>query len=202
MNSLPKDHKALLEFLRSHQAVPLTDGVIAEKRVDVFQGKALIELLMQESTRSKFASLDIKERRDAIEVLQTLLDAGAFIPVRGSGGRNYMPSMSRRWADESEYAWIFEGSVMYNLLIGLAIIAAVMVIFMYPLWPSSLKVVGWYFTMALASFVLFIIVLAIIRLVLFVITFFALKPGIWLFPNLFADCGFFESFVPLYSWNN
>jgi len=29
---------------------------------------------------------------------------------------------------------------------------------------------------------------------------FAVPPGIWLFPNLFEDVGFFESFVPLWAW--
>ncbi|KAJ2101225.1 Translocation protein S62 [Coemansia sp. RSA 922] len=24
--------------------------------------------------------------------------------------------------------------------------------------------------------------------------------GLWIFPNLFEDVGFFESFVPLYAW--
>jgi translocation protein SEC62 len=45
-----------------------------------------------------------------------------------------------------------------------------------------------------------IAVIAVVRLILFVITMFAVPPGIWLFPNLFEDVGFFESFVPLWGW--
>ncbi|KAJ2561930.1 Translocation protein S62 [Coemansia sp. RSA 1836] len=28
----------------------------------------------------------------------------------------------------------------------------------------------------------------------------AAPQGLWIFPNLFEDVGFFESFVPLYGW--
>jgi translocation protein SEC62 len=55
-------------------------------------------------------------------------------------------------------------------------------------------------SIALLAFIGGIAVLAVIRLILFVITMFALPPGIWLFPNLFEDVGFFESFVPLWAW--
>jgi translocation protein SEC62 len=51
------------------------------------------------------------------------------------------------------------------------------------------------------GFIGFLIVLAIIRLIVFAITVFTHKPGIWLFPNLFEDVGFFESFVPVWAWH-
>jgi translocation protein SEC62 len=27
------------------------------------------------------------------------------------------------------------------------------------------------------------------------------KPGVWLFPNLFADVGFIDSFIPVWGWH-
>ena len=42
--------------------------------------------------------------------------------------------------------------------------------------------------------------MAIFRLILFVITMFAVPPGLWLYPNLFEDVGFFDSFKPLWGW--
>jgi len=42
--------------------------------------------------------------------------------------------------------------------------------------------------------------LAIVRLILFLVTIVAASPGIWLYPNLFEDVGFFDSFKPLWAW--
>jgi translocation protein SEC62 len=58
----------------------------------------------------------------------------------------------------------------------------------------------WYLSVASLGFIGAIAVLAVVRLLLFIVTMFAFPPGIWLFPNLFEDVGFFESFVPLWAW--
>lgn len=58
----------------------------------------------------------------------------------------------------------------------------------------------WYLSVACLGFIGAIAVLAVVRLLLFMVTMFAVPPGIWLFPNLFEDVGFFESFVPLWAW--
>ena len=46
-----------------------------------------------------------------------------------------------------------------------------------------------------------LMVIAVIRLIFWVITIVAVPPGIWIFPNLFADVGFVESFIPLWAWD-
>jgi translocation protein SEC62 len=43
--------------------------------------------------------------------------------------------------------------------------------------------------------------MAIFRLILFVVTMFAAPPGLWLYPNLFEDVGFFDSFKPVWAWH-
>ena len=42
--------------------------------------------------------------------------------------------------------------------------------------------------------------MAIFRLILFAVTMFAVPPGLWLYPNLFEDVGFFDSFRPVWGW--
>ena len=71
---------------------------------------------------------------------------------------------------------------------------------LFPLWPPVLRTAAWYLSIALLGLIAGILVIAVVRLILFVITMLALPPGIWLFPNLFEDVGFFESFVPLWGW--
>lgn len=202
MDQLPSEFKAILNFLRDFSSSSCIEGVVSEKRVEIFKGEVVTKALLSNDYKEKFPKIPIVDKREAHEVLQSLLEAGAFVPVTQSRGRYYQPTMARKWYDEHTYAWIFEGSQLFNIIYVLLAVAAVVCIFMYPLWPSPLKSIAWYVIMALASFVAFILVLSVIRLVVFIITYFSLRPGIWLFPNLYADVGFIESFIPVYSWNN
>ena len=200
---LPNEFKDILNFLRqSDPNIASIEGIVAEKRREIFKGEHATNALLNATFKQKFPGIIISDKREAHEVLQTLLDAGAFVPVSQNRGRYYQPTMSRKWSDENLYAWIYEGSQLVNILYGLLAVALVIGIFMYPLWPSPLKSIAWYVLMALASFVAFILVISVIRLVVFVVSYFTAKPGIWLFPNLYADVGFIDSFIPLYSWNN
>jgi hypothetical protein len=61
---------------------------------------------------------------------------------------------------------------------------------MFPLWPSSMRVGVWYLSIGLLGLIGAFFGLAIIRLILWCITIFTVKPGIWIFPNLFEDVGF------------
>ena len=77
---------------------------------------------------------------------------------------------------------------LYSIIIGNAINN----------WSIVLGV--YYLSVAAAGFLVFIIVLAIIKYILFVLMFIltAGKLKLWIFPNLTEDVGFFESFVPVY----
>ena len=43
--------------------------------------------------------------------------------------------------------------------------------------------------------------MALVRLIVFVATVFTIPPGLWIFPNLFEDVGFFDSFRPGWGWH-
>jgi translocation protein SEC62 len=203
MDSLPLELKQVAKFLRNSATSGLEtiEGITAEKRVDIFKGINATNALLSDKYSKAFPKLHLKDRKEAHEVLQTLLDSGLFMQVSQTKGRVYQPSISKRWNDDSFYAWIYEGSQLFNILLGVFAVIFVISLFMYPLWPRFMKNISWYLMMAVASFVAFILILAVVRLIVFFISFFVARPGIWLFPNLFADVGFFESFVPLYSWN-
>lgn len=97
--------------------------------------------------------------------------------------------------------WLYQGSQIKNYLTAVGVLAVIILGVFYPLWPRFLQKGVWYLSMAMLGFLCFMLVLAVIRLILYVFTKIFVKPGIWLFPNLFEDCGFFESFVPLYAWD-
>lgn len=86
-----------------------------------------------------------------------------------------------------------------NLILYTAV-SIVLILFLssFKIWPDSIKGKTHYVFYGLLGFTAFLFFLGVIRLIFFVITYFIDFPGTWIFPNLFADVGFFESFVPLY----
>lgn len=104
------------------------------------------------------------------------------------------------FADDDYFAWFYQTTQLQTILGGIGIVIVVFGAILFPLWPPILRTAVWYLSIALIGFIAGIAVIAVIRLILFIITMFAVPPGIWLFPNLFEDVGFFESFVPLWAW--
>lgn len=75
-----------------------------------------------------------------------------------------------------------------------------MAVVMFPLWPIKLRVGVWYLSMGMLGLIGLFFAMAIFRAILFGVTYFAVPPGLWLYPNLFEDVGFFDSFRPLWGW--
>ncbi len=113
------------------------------------------------------------------------------------------------------------------MIFSFLLLAIVLVGVMFPLWPSSLRLGVWYLSMGgtfhlllflvqrTSSFFIYhihsqgvgligaLLVLAVIRLIFFAISLVLpfTRPGVWLFPNLFADVGVIDSFIPLWGWH-
>lgn len=70
---------------------------------------------------------------------------------------------------------------------------------LFPLWPPWMRLVVHYLSIAAAAFLVFIILLGIVKYIIFAILFMlsAGKLRFWLFPNLTEDVGFMESFWPI-----
>lgn len=175
---------------------------MADKRVDSFKGAQALRALLSKEGDKQFSGT-IKDEASARKVLQEMMDTGIFIrvvPINNS--RFFQPDTSRTWSDEAVYAWVYEGSQMMAILMGIGILALVFAIPLYPLWPHHIRIATWYILMLGVGFVGFIGVLAIIRAVVFVITYFTLKPGVWLFPRLFDESvGIVDSFIPAWEWH-
>lgn len=98
------------------------------------------------------------------------------------------------------YVWLYEGPQWKNkVYAGLALVI-VMAIVLFPLWPLFMRQGVWYLSVAAMGLLGLFFAMAIFRLILFCVTFFAVPPGLWLFPNLFEDVGFFDSFKPVWGW--
>lgn len=102
--------------------------------------------------------------------------------------------------EELHYIWLYEGPQWKQKLYAAGALVAIMALVMFPLWPIKLRLGVWYLSMGVLGLIGLFTLMSIFRLILFCITYFAVPPGLWLYPNLFEDVGFFDSFRPLWGW--
>lgn len=105
--------------------------------------------------------------------------------------------------DDMHYMWLYESPYAQwkNRLYAAGALLVVLAIVMFPLWPVKLRMGVWYCSMALTGLLAAFFAMAIFRLILFLITMVVASPGLWLYPNLFEDVGFWDSFKPLWAWH-
>jgi translocation protein SEC62 len=103
--------------------------------------------------------------------------------------------------DDMHYMWLWEGPQWRKKLYAVGALALIMTVVMFPLWPLVMRQGVWYLSMGMLGLLGLFFVMAIFRLILFCITMFTHAPGLWLYPNLFEDVGFFDSFRPLWAWH-
>ncbi|RKF58337.1 Translocation protein SEC62 [Erysiphe neolycopersici] len=102
--------------------------------------------------------------------------------------------------EDLHFVWLYEGPQIKQKLYATGAIASVFIIVMFPLWPIKLRLGVWYLSMGMLVLIGLFFAMAIFRLILFIVTMFAVPPGLWLYPNLFEDVGFFDSFRPVWGW--
>ena len=98
------------------------------------------------------------------------------------------------------YIWIYEGSQWKNKVWAALAAIAVFAVVLFPLWPLFMRQGVWYLSVGAMGLIVAFFGLGIVRLILFCLTVFTIPPGLWIFPNLFEDVGFVDSFKPLYQW--
>ena len=98
------------------------------------------------------------------------------------------------------YVFLYEGSQWKNKMYAGLAVTGILAVVLFPLWPATLRIGVWYLSMAMLGLLALFFAMAIFRLLLFCVTVLAVPPGLWLYPNLFEDVGFFDSFRPLWGW--
>lgn len=94
------------------------------------------------------------------------------------------------FAPDEYYAWLVDPNPVRQLVLAVAMVAVVLAGVMFPLWPVKMRIGVWYLSVGVLGLIAAFFGLAIVRLVLWLVTKVVARPGIWLFPNLFADVGF------------
>lgn len=112
--------------------------------------------------------------------------------VKVEGQQEFEPMM--------HYMWIYEAPSIKNKVYAALTLVAVFTVVLFPLWPMKMRLGVWYLSVGAMGLLGAFFAMAIFRLILFCITVFTVPPGLWLFPNLFEDVGFFDSFKPVWGW--
>lgn len=207
---------AVARYLRHNPTLKNKSAVVGGKRVNYFRVKRALRALMSEeyAKKRKDPLPEIKTKEEAVKTLAQL--PLHFLALRvervshqghehSKKKTNVGPEMEiqreQHFMDEMHYAWFWDEPQTRTYLLAMVMVLILLAGVMFPLWPASMRRGAWYLSMVGVAFIVFLLVTAVVRLIFYIITFFAAKPGIWVFPNLFEDVGFFESFVPLYAWD-
>lgn len=208
--SAPPQARTIVNFLRNNAGMKTRVGILNGQRVEYFKGSAAIKaVLSPEYARLKNVP-QVQDAEAAERLLHALLPFAFFLRVDrgdslgtrdGAAVHAVQVNQMQTFDPELYYAWFYEGSQLGLRLAGLGMVALILAGVMFPLWPRPLRVGVWYLSIGVLGLFGLLMVIAVIRLIFWIITIVVVPPGIWIFPNLFADVGVIESFIPLWAWD-
>lgn len=115
-----------------------------------------------------------------------------------------VPHQHQSFFDDEEevYIWLWNPTPLKHWIYGFGVLSVVIGGTLFPLWPDSLRTGVYYTSVSLAGFIGGILVVGLLRTIVFAILWAVTggKHHFWFLPNLLADVGFFESFVPVYTY--
>ena len=156
------------------------------------------------------------QAKTALQSLPLSMLALRVEKVDPHAGHNHAPKKEKRvkglWTvkvaqqqdfePDMHYAWLYEESSWKTKIYAGLFLVGVFALVLFPLWPLFLRQGVWYLSVGAMGLLGLFFAMAIFRLILFCLTVFTIPPGLWLYPNLFEDVGFFDSFRPLYGWGD
>jgi protein translocation Sec62 family protein len=164
--------------------------------------KALLSPAYAKLSTSK-TSLHPKVTSDdeASLLLHPLISSGFFLRVErggsittpGPGGATAKVlaiTPTQLFIPDDYYAWFYDADQTKMMLLAVGMVVVVLAAVMFPLWPAPLRIGVWYLSIAVLGLLGLLMAIAVFRLIFYVITIVVAKPGIWIFPELFADVGF------------
>jgi translocation protein SEC62 len=213
---------AIANFLKNQDLKPRT-CILNGQRKDMFKVKRALRALQSDAytkARKKNPLLpEITDRaslENTFKLLPMSLLALRVSKVDPHEGHDHAPGAHKTkrvkglWTvkieqqqecrEDLHFVWLYEGAQLKQKLYAAGALLVVFAIVMFPLWPMKMRLGVWYLSMGMLGLIGLFFAMAIFRLILFCVTYFAVSPGLWLYPNLFEDVGFFDSFRPVWGW--
>ena len=122
-------------------------------------------------------------------------------PKRVKGQWTVKIEQQQEAQEDMYYVWLWEGSQVKRQIYAALALVVIFIIVLYPLWPLKLRLGVYYLSWGLLGLLGLFFLMAIFRVILFCITYFTASPGLWLFPNLWEDVSFLDSFKPVWAWH-
>jgi len=184
-------------------------GALNGKRLDYFKGKSAIKALLSPAYKKAKGVPPVIDEAAATALLQAVNAFAFFLRVQRGGPSGSSASspktlqiiQEQMFAPEEYYAWFFEGSQWTTYAGGLLMVVILFAGVMFPLWPPIMRQGVWYLSIAMLGLLGLFFAIAVVRLIFYIITIVVASPGIWIFPQLFADVGFVDSFIPMWEWD-
>ncbi|WFD40353.1 Translocation protein S62 [Malassezia japonica] len=205
----PPEVRRVIDFLRTKSGMKVRPGVLNGQRADYFKGSAAIKAVLSPEYAKLKGVPKVTSEEEAEKMLHQTLPYAFFLrvergekPGKDQGDRRPLQvNQMQLFEKDMYYAWFYEGSQLMMKLAGLGMIVVMLAAVMFPLWPRVMRLGVWYLSMVILGLFGLLMVIAVLRLIFWVFSIVAFPPGIWIFPNLFADVGVIESFIPLWAWD-
>ena len=161
-------------------------------------GKSAIKALLSPAFAKVKGAQKVTSEAEAQTLLQAVNAYAFFLRVQRGGPTGSSSSSPKAlqiipeqmFGPEEYYAWFYEGSQWTTYAGGILMVAIMLAGVMFPLWPPIMRLGVWYLSMGMLGLIGLFFGLAIVRLIFYIITIVVASPGIWIFPQLFADVGF------------
>ena len=159
-----------------------------------FPGKAAVKALLSPAYSNLKNVPKVATEAEAVALLQQTLPYAFYLRVDRqqvqSSSKLLDFSKQQTFGPDGYFAWFYEGSQWTTYVGGVAMVAIMLAGVMFPLWPTTLRLGVWYLSILVLALIGVFFGIAIIRLIFYIVTMVATPPGIWIFPQLFADVGF------------
>jgi translocation protein SEC62 len=209
---------AVADFLKNTSQLKARTCIVQGVRKDLFKVKRALRALQSEEYQKACVKnsllpkvTDTQSAVRAFALLPRSLLALRVSKVEPSDSGKSAKRIKGQWnvkvepqqeiRDELYYAFFYEPKTWTQTLSAIGLVVALLMVVMFPLWPPMLRLGVWYLSIGMLGLVGLFLVMSVFRLILFVVTMVAVPPGLWLYPNLFEDVGFFDSFRPLWAWH-
>lgn len=220
LKSVDAKSLAVANYLRHHPLLKQREGFLNGQRQQFWRIKRAVRALDSDDYKKKQAKNanlpPINSSKDAMEALRQFpfnrfafnvdkLETAEAIRL-GQKPAPGVPvlkvSATQEFGDDQYFVWFYEPVKMTTYLYGIGMLAVVFAVVLFPLWPIKMRIGVWYLSMGMLGVLGAFFGLAIIRLIIFCVSWAASPRTFWLFPNLFEDVGFFDSFKPVYAFSD
>ncbi|KAJ3231423.1 Translocation protein S62 [Chytriomyces hyalinus] len=198
-----KDLILIADFMRSPDSkLKVREGIMDGRRVSFFKGKHAVNSLLREPYKKNPKRPEIEDREAAEAKLFDLQKLGFFLRVdKQPKSKKVSLQPVQVFSPDAYYIWVYETHVWWSNLAGIGVLAVIFAGVMFPLWPAFMRQGVYYLSLAFLGLMGLFFGLAVVRLLIWLGLKVGTGRGGWLFPNLFADCGVIESFIPTWGWD-